>query len=914
MSDSPSTVPVTTGGAPSRRLEMDNLIRRELRVGDPRDPKQIAQALMQRYAETAQARSLINEAKGMPFLQTVTLAAAPAAVPTATSLDLQQARNDIEADLEELLGSNQLKDMTPELEGWAHALRAAVADGEHAAAQGIDTRQRDKTFAIRRLLGDYARAARLVGTLNPRAGAEFRSLAQSLDEASAVLLVMMGESIANTGIAGGRYLMQVPFGELQTRREAVLHALRNLNGASQHAWGPSEWPRGVDAYRQLFEVLERQGQGDLRSLLTEHGMARVMDQLIDRAGQGVNGLRALGATALIELQQFKRLIAAIHWGVHGTASPPLVALQEALQLFIDGFTATGGIRLLGIARPQILSYGLYGNRSVSDLDDRLSLMLRLRGELAAQADCFASCARQGAAMKSQVLVDQSLYGLDRAIDLYAVGVGATPGEPEIRAATYGYVMDVISHRVHELDEGESDGLTSLLEDASTGARALLVAPLGGLLEHAGGRNLLLQELQLLRQQEMHLADMASQLGDGCGSLHDLYGDTADTTVKGEIPLVLDAAGAAIGGQHHRLYPPPIRIRIPNPLEVSNDLQVGGLLRQEIREYRDKSAQLAGQIESASSALQAREAAAETASQAYEEAAGKVLQAVESGDAAALASASEAVKKRRTELDAANKTLSDTEGTIALAEQELGEVKERYAPVFDYRLLNEQLHALDGGSPRQFLAVRPIPQAAAVAAGATAGRTGHEPAGAAPPPQPLDQLRNMAAPAFLGVQPPARVALPRAPSRTAMELNAWLAQVLAMVLDRQQVSPGHLRDNLATVDQQRPDVARTLASLRVQREDGSTTDALEFVNELLIDPMHDPLMAQAGPDQQAQHAAFDLLCARRAAALTALMARVATEVTGDDGAREREYADHTATAQPKKAAASNEPKKQQGSPK
>ena len=507
---------------------------------------------------------------------------------TATSLDLQQAKDDLEADLRELLTFNLLKDLTPELEGWAQAIRAAVADGERAAAFGIDTRQRDRTFAVRRQLGDYARAARLVGALNPRANDEFRSLGQSLDEAASVLLVMMGESIANTGIAGGRYLMQVPFSELQTRREAVLNALRNLNGSSQYAYGPNDWPRGVDSYRQLFDVLDRQGQGELRSLLTENGISRVMDQLIDRAGQGVNGLRALGATVMLEVQQFNRLIAAIHWGIDDMDSPPLMALQEALQLFIDGFRPSGGIRLLGIARPQILSYGLYGNRALSAPEVRLESLLRLRGNLATNVDCYASCVCDGKTAASQILMDLALYDVDRAIDLYAIGTGSIEGEPEIRAASYGYLLDAISARAKLIGAGDFDEVTDLIDDPVGGSDALLVNPLLPKAKLDPARNLMLQELQIMRQQEGQLHDMAAQMGDGCGLLDDIYRDVASAGESvGDVPAVFAAARFAITGVNALIDPPDVSITLPSPIEISNDRQVNALLMKEIQALQAK---------------------------------------------------------------------------------------------------------------------------------------------------------------------------------------------------------------------------------------------------------------------------------------------------------------------------------------
>src|SRR5205085_8503220 len=218
--------------------------------------------------------------------------------------------------------------------------------------------------------------------------------------------------------------------------------------------------------RQLYDLLERQGQGELRSLLSESGITRVMDQLIDRAGQGVRGLRALGATVTVELQQFQRLVSALNW-MHDEASPPLLAMQEALQLFIDGFRPTGGIRLIGISRPQILNYGLYGNRQLSAPELRLEVLLRMRGALASGVDCYSACICDTPTATAQVLLGQGLQCMDRAIDMYAGGVGDKEAEPEVRASTYGLVLDAIAQHVITLDPDKGGDIAELLLSTST---------------------------------------------------------------------------------------------------------------------------------------------------------------------------------------------------------------------------------------------------------------------------------------------------------------------------------------------------------------------------------------------------------------------------------------------------------------
>jgi hypothetical protein len=425
----------TNGGY--QRLALDNLIRRELRVGDPNDPQQIANALLERFKDDPRAKAINQEANGLPFLQTASYA--PALVQTATSSDteLQQAKDDVERDLQELLTNSLLKDVTPEIQGWAQGVRAAIREGTMAARFSLDARQRDKAFGIRRQLGDYARVARLVGALTPTLNLTYRKFAQSLDEVASVILVTMGEALSNVGF-NGRFLLQAPYSELQVRRDSAIYALRNLVGATQEAYAPNEWPRGLDAYRRLYDVLEKQGQGDLRSLLVEHELARTMDELIQRAAHGrVEGLRALGSTAQLDLERFRRMV-IIGQRVVNPESPPLTAFLEALQLFSDAFEGSGGFRLVRIARPPILFYGLYGTNF--DAADQILLdLIILRGRLADELDCFLQCGCSAENVRCQIVLDKILYDVDRAIDLYALGT-ENFGTPERRAAAFSFVI------------------------------------------------------------------------------------------------------------------------------------------------------------------------------------------------------------------------------------------------------------------------------------------------------------------------------------------------------------------------------------------------------------------------------------------------------------------------------------------
>jgi hypothetical protein len=429
-------------------LAIDNMLRNQLRISDPRDPKQIAQGLASYYQDLPQTAAIGQEAAGLPFQQSRAVPMAPSRQPSSSDTEFNIANGDVEKALVDL-GSNPLTaDITPEMQGWADSIRAAIVQGKAAAAGGLDPTNRDKVIAMRRQLGEYARMARFVGSMSPGMVQNFRRLGRGLDEVSAVLLVMLGESLASVGFATGYYLLQVPLPELQQRRDAVIFALRNFTGGAQESINQDLWPRGIDAYRRVYKWLEAQGQGDLRSLLLENEIARTMDALITRAQNGTaDGLRALGVTAQLDIERFRRMAIVAPGALadehgHVDRSPPLEAFLQALDLFAETFKPAGGLRLLRIARPPILYYGLY-RTSQLEHDNALFDLIAVRGTLAVIFDgLFPSNAARG--VQPQVLLDMLLSELDRGIDLLALGSGAAEhGPTEWRAYALWAIIEVI---------------------------------------------------------------------------------------------------------------------------------------------------------------------------------------------------------------------------------------------------------------------------------------------------------------------------------------------------------------------------------------------------------------------------------------------------------------------------------------
>lgn len=127
---------------------------------------------------------------------------------------------------------------------------------------------------------------------------------------------------------------------------------------------------------------------------------------------------------------------------HYDRSPPLEAYLQALELFAETFRPAGGLRLLRIARPPILFYGIYNPNTLEDDRDLVELIM-IRGNLATTFDSLfpASGARS---VEPQVLLDMLLLELDRSIDLLALDANPRDRGPTTRrAVAYWLIVRVI---------------------------------------------------------------------------------------------------------------------------------------------------------------------------------------------------------------------------------------------------------------------------------------------------------------------------------------------------------------------------------------------------------------------------------------------------------------------------------------
>jgi hypothetical protein len=426
-------------------VKADNIIRQRLRIGNPNDPREVAEGLMRRFPKDAWLLTAETEGFSLsPGGVTTPVMRAPESL--ATGSEIKAAVDNVARDLQALVRDHRIKGIGPELRGWEQAIHGIIADGTAAARLALDPLARDRLFAARRELCNYARMARLVGALTQAMNADFRGLARSLDVAAGLLLVLAGEVLAGAGLGGGRFLLSVPATELQARRDAVLLALRTLVGTAEQAYGNDQWPWGLHGLREILRAIENSGHLDLRALLEEQVLGTLMDQLIERAAQqDINSLRALGATADIAVERLHRLISIIyHQGRPGSDAPAVTTFLKALQLFLDAFTASkSGYRIMFVARAPIGIYGLTGNAGPDPATTRLIELVFARGRIAELLDCYLGCDCCADDVMCQIVLDKLLRDIDEAVGLYVLGNDTSgTGEPEKRAVAFALLIDM----------------------------------------------------------------------------------------------------------------------------------------------------------------------------------------------------------------------------------------------------------------------------------------------------------------------------------------------------------------------------------------------------------------------------------------------------------------------------------------
>lgn len=469
--------PPSSGDDVSRSL--DELLRRTLRVADPANPAEIAEALRRRYG--AEAARIDQESMGLPVaggttLDLVVRAETPAAGTSAGDREYERLERHLRADLDELIDHQANRDWRPELEGWRSTLLREFADGADAARWGQDPAQRDRAMLAVRKHSEYGRLARLASVLHVKLSREYRRLATTLDDSASALRILLGQAIYGAGLADGGLILNVPILDLRQRADALVDSLRGLvDGGGAEVRGTADWGWRYKSYNSLLKILDDNGASDLRILLREEPLRLQLDAILDGVSgasqQGVSsdGLRRMAATLPIEINRIQRLYEIISPLFENTGkdalhiSPELSRFTQALSMFVHALVdCRVGERLVDLAMP--LPMTVTQAKVADEGRNRLRELIATRGELARWIEEYLPCCSGNRdELAGQALLDRFLYDLDRAIDLYALGTAQNSnwGENERRASLVALLAQKAKRRF-ALRESESGTERQLL--------------------------------------------------------------------------------------------------------------------------------------------------------------------------------------------------------------------------------------------------------------------------------------------------------------------------------------------------------------------------------------------------------------------------------------------------------------------
>ena len=420
---------------------VETVLRRTLKISNPRNLEELSKGLLRRYSNDAMLMD--RERKGLPY---TIYADTNLALDRNTNKrpEVIDAQNDLERVLGEIASDPALAEISGEMRGWAKAIRSATAEGLNSAPFALDQLASDRALSARRALGDFARISRYTAAMSSCDGQVFCRLAQVCDAVASLILVLMGDAMAEAGVTRSTHVPRIPVSSLRQRRDNIMNELQLLLRSGVDLASPDIWPRGTASLMQIDEQLTTSEAADLRSLLDENYLSRQLDELIDLASDAsIDGMKALGSVAMMSVRRFRRFIAIATSEI--APSPPLTRFVVALALFIQGFAeSAGGYRLAMLARSPLLA----GQATLTGGADAptytLIAMALARSAAAEWIDCLC-CSCSDDDVESIMFFAKSIYDLDRAIDLYALGIETDgQGDAEIRAGAYAALLEAMA--------------------------------------------------------------------------------------------------------------------------------------------------------------------------------------------------------------------------------------------------------------------------------------------------------------------------------------------------------------------------------------------------------------------------------------------------------------------------------------
>lgn len=438
---------------PLAKTAIDDFIRQQLGINDPRDARAIEKALAARYP--GEVQRIGGESAGYAGL---VQSAGPANVGDGSpaQLELARARLEVAADLVLLCEDPNNRPYRDELLSLRDAIEYECGESEAAARNAGDPVQRSRAYLGGRSMARYARTARAIGALQFESHTAYRRLGRSCGRWLERLWYAIGEVMSGGGDGIGS-LPQVPLTELRARADAIVDSLRRLRAP---VGGGDEAADAMNVYQQLRLRLVSTGSHDLQAYLAAEITAQLLERLIALVSRAAADTRwamtASGTIQLANLRRFYEVVAAVRGDLTdgGGKSTAAELLESSLYLFLAGFETTGaGSRAVEFAVPMaLLARSEQGNDPGRTL---LRDLLRWRADLVAQCDDSTDGDLSSESVATQVILDDILFAAECAIGIVADG---SPSGIDDRHACALVIEAHINRDELKWEVAESEGL------------------------------------------------------------------------------------------------------------------------------------------------------------------------------------------------------------------------------------------------------------------------------------------------------------------------------------------------------------------------------------------------------------------------------------------------------------------------
>ena len=420
-----NVVPLTTTtrdtATSSGLRQLDDLIRRKLKVGDPSNVQEVTRALRVMYPKTAASSDA--EARGFSPLSGA-LTSAPVELGLSQNDDLyEETLAQLREDLGVLVKAANNRDIDAELRGYEMELPRELSAAVAAARLSLDPAQRDAALLGILRLNERAHELRQLGLRSSQSFFDYRRAATTADTAADVVRVAIGEALGKRNLGRQGWIVNAPAADLQARGRALVDSLDELAGQDACCHDNEQGQNFRDNTALVTGV-----PASLRGYVRPRSLDVAITELVgvytsgmaSPNGEGLRQGSLLNSQTIVRLGQLYGAVGAVIAGMPPNARQPLRAFGEALGLFLSAFVNTrAGALYIELALPVTLSARRLGTTRLARRTSFRNLIIQRSNFAFTTESMISNNWYQGGRLSWVARRDGILLNVHRTVDMLA---------------------------------------------------------------------------------------------------------------------------------------------------------------------------------------------------------------------------------------------------------------------------------------------------------------------------------------------------------------------------------------------------------------------------------------------------------------------------------------------------------------